>query len=181
MNPRSTPPHPSKARLKAIDDAARNRRELIAAQLSRRDMMRMGLLTASGMLVAKYGLSARAASGASGSLVNNPVSPPTTPFKLPLPVSTPVDLRAGSPHAISALSPAPAVLPNTAAGEGRVIPHQALPAYPPAYGFEVHEQQAQHSFHPELPAQTIWGYNGQCPGPTYLASYGSPVVIRMHN
>src|SRR5262247_913283 len=90
--------------------AARNRRELIAAQLSRRDMMRMGLLTASGMLVAKYGLSARAASGASGSLVNNPVSPPTTPFKVPLPVSTPVDLRAGSSHTISTLSPAPSVL-----------------------------------------------------------------------
>ena len=179
MNPRSTPPHPSKARLKAIEDAARNRRELIAAQLSRREMMKMGLLTAGGMLVAKAGLSARAASADPGS--SNLVSPPTTPFKVPLPVSTPIDLRTGSSHTVSLLSPAPTVAPNVATGEGRQIPQQALLAYPPEYAYEVHEREAQHSFHPELPVQTIWGFDGQCPGPTYLASYGSPVLMRMHN
>ena len=47
--------------IKEMCDAAKNRRELIAAGLtSRRDLFKMGLLTAGGMLVAKSGLSARA-------------------------------------------------------------------------------------------------------------------------
>jgi len=51
----------SRARYKEMLNAAKNRRELIAAGLtSRRDLLKMGLLTASGMLVAKSGLSARA-------------------------------------------------------------------------------------------------------------------------
>lgn len=51
----------SRARYHEMVNAAKNRRELIAAGLtSRRDLMKMGLLTAGGMLVAKSGLSARA-------------------------------------------------------------------------------------------------------------------------
>ena len=49
---------------KEMQNAAKNRRELIAAGLtSRRDLFKMGLLTAGGMLIAKNGLSARAAYG----------------------------------------------------------------------------------------------------------------------
>src|SRR5216684_8873433 len=56
----------SRRRFKEMCEAAKNRRELIAAGLtSRRDLFRMGLLTAGGMLVAKSGLSARAAYGQS--------------------------------------------------------------------------------------------------------------------
>jgi hypothetical protein len=51
----------SRKRFKAMCAAAKNRHELIAAGLtSRRDLFKMGLLTAGGMLVAKNGLSARA-------------------------------------------------------------------------------------------------------------------------
>src|ERR1700688_2781040 len=54
----------SKARYREMLAAAKNRRELIAAGLtSRRDLFRLGLLTAGGVLVAKSGLSARAAYG----------------------------------------------------------------------------------------------------------------------
>jgi hypothetical protein len=61
----------SRRRYKEMCQAAKNRRELISAQLtSRRDLMKMGLLTASGMLVAKSGLSARAQSVTT----NNPAS-----------------------------------------------------------------------------------------------------------
>ncbi len=53
----------SRRKYKEMLEAAKNRRELIAAGLtSRRDLMKMGLLTAGGMLVAKSGLSARAQS-----------------------------------------------------------------------------------------------------------------------
>ena len=37
----------------------RNRQEIIEAKLNRREMIRMGLITASGTLVLKQGLSAR--------------------------------------------------------------------------------------------------------------------------
>jgi hypothetical protein len=51
----------SRARYQEMLTAAKNRRELIAAGLtSRRDLFKMGLLTAGGMLAAKAGLSARA-------------------------------------------------------------------------------------------------------------------------
>ena len=69
--------------------AAKNRRELIAAGLtSRRDLFRLGLLTAGGVLVAKSGLSARAAYGQTVNggtnqmcLPNNqPASPRTSAF-----------------------------------------------------------------------------------------------------
>src|ERR1051326_3856504 len=53
----------SAARYREMANAAKNRRELIAAGLtSRRDLFKMGLLTAGGMLVPKLGLSARARS-----------------------------------------------------------------------------------------------------------------------
>ena len=56
----------SKRRYKEMCEAAKNRRELIAAGLtSRRDLFKMGLLTAGGMLVAKSGLSARAQTNSS--------------------------------------------------------------------------------------------------------------------
>ena len=51
----------SRRRFKEMCNAAKNRRELIAAGLtSRRDLFKMGLLTSGGMLIAKSGLSARA-------------------------------------------------------------------------------------------------------------------------
>ena len=87
--------------------AQRNRQEIVKAKLSRREMMRLGLLTAGGSLVVKAGLSARAfaqqgpggGGGPSdrGSLTVPGVdgqSPPVTPWKVPMPrlrVLQPVD------------------------------------------------------------------------------------------
>ncbi len=84
----------SRARYREMLKAAENRRELIAAGLtSRRDLFKMGLLTASGMLVAKSGLSSRAygqtVNGGTNQMClpnNQPASPPTTPFIEPLPI-----------------------------------------------------------------------------------------------
>lgn len=147
-------------------NAARNRRELIAAGLSRRDLAKLGLLSGTGWLIHKHGLSA----WADGS----PESPPTTPWVLPLlvpPVKQPV----------ASLSPAPTVAPNTAAGEGRTRDHQALLQFPPAVYYEVHQRAEQKSVHPDLPLQTLWTFDGFSPGPTYHAQYGQPVLVRNFN
>src|SRR5512145_869918 len=77
---------------KEIRDAAKNRREIIAARLSRRDLVKMGLLTSAGFLVPKKGLSARAQFGGGGGCFGfygqwgTPVSPPTTPYVEPMPI-----------------------------------------------------------------------------------------------
>ena len=58
----------SRARWKEMYNAFKNRQELVKAGLtSRRDLMKMGLLTAGGMLIAKKGLSSRAWAGTWGS------------------------------------------------------------------------------------------------------------------
>ena len=99
---------------KEKQQAAKNRREIVAAGLSRRDMLRMGLLTSAGLLVSMNGLSVRARNSAghlfdSGS-GSGPSSPPTTPF-----VQLFTRMTVKQPAAT--LNPAPTVIPNTAAGE----------------------------------------------------------------
>src|SRR5690349_4047485 len=86
----------------------RNRLEIVKARLSRRDMVRLDLVTGSGMLIAKSGLSARTESRDNSlnrddrllsSADMTPQSPPARPWaqELPrLPVKSSID-----PHALS--------------------------------------------------------------------------------
>jgi FtsP/CotA-like multicopper oxidase with cupredoxin domain len=194
----------SKARYREMLNAAKNRRELIAAGLtSRRDLFKMGLLTAGGMLIAKSGLSARA----NGSQVqtNNPpssgqntspgtnqncvpgnqmASPPTRAFVQALPIM-PLAQR------VSSLTPAPTENPNVGAGEVRAAAFQApmidasrFPVVPGTL-YNIHQRQFATSQHPDLPTQTIWGFDDgtgtRSPGPTYQAFYGRPQLTRNTN
>src|SRR5260370_20063743 len=74
----------SRARYREMVNAQKNRRELIAAGLSRRELFRVGLLTGAGLLVAKSGLSARAAAPTTLLPLEQPASPPVRPFIEPL-------------------------------------------------------------------------------------------------
>src|SRR5215471_11616011 len=104
----------SRARYKEMLDAQKNRHELIAARLDRRELFKMGLLTSAGYLVAKNGLSARWGSGLIPAL--QAASPSVAPFVQPMPqMPQPNDTQ---------LNPAPTVAPNTAAGEARTRNHQ---------------------------------------------------------
>ena len=173
----------SRARHKQMLPAAKNRRELIAAQFSRRELIKMGLVTPAGLLVPTLGLSARAfAQQGVPNLCapgNQAASPPTRPFIAPLPI-----LPIAQP--VKALDPAPTVAPNTAAGEGRTRAHQALTLFPPQQFFNVTQKQIMHRFSPDLPLQPVWGFddsNGHVstPAPTYVFRYGIPVLVRNHN
>jgi len=194
----------SKARYREMVNAAKNRRELIAAGLtSRRDLFKMGLLTAGGMLIAKSGLSARA--GGQQVQTNNPpssgnntspgtnqncvpgnqtASPPTRPFVQALPIM-PLAQR------VSSLSPTPTENPNVGAGEVRAAPFQAplidASRFPvvPATLYKINQRQFSTMQHPDLPMQTIWGFDDgtgtRSPGPTYQAFYGRPQLTRNIN
>src|SRR5262245_21194567 len=165
--------------------AFRNRQEIIKAQLSRREMIKLGLLTSAGYLVMSNGLSARAD--------GMPPSPPTTPFRddfpmIPPPVKRPVSVNGN----VSLLTgPAPTISPNTTinpatglAFEGRTRAHQAFTKYPAKFPFppqillEVHQRPGLVQMHPQLPLQPIWGFDGISPGPSYHARYGEPVLVR---
>ena len=175
----------SRRRFKEMCNAAKNRRELIAAGLtSRRDLFKMGLLTAGGMLVAKSGLSARvwgqqsfpgpASSGGTnqspGSFNlcvpgNQTASPNTTGFLDPLPI-----MPNPGTVAVGTLNPAPTICPNTLSGsdgtEVRAACHQApelnismFPFPPPrVYKFTQQQFTARQTSDQRLPAQTIWGF-----------------------
>jgi FtsP/CotA-like multicopper oxidase with cupredoxin domain len=172
----------NRRREKEVLDAAKNRREIIAAQLSRRELMKMGLLTGTGMLIPKLGLSARAHAAQFGGGSGQPASPPTTPFleEMPIPpVQQPVTAPSGPP---------PAAVPNRAINpatglpfEGRTRDHQAFTQFAPQKYYEVHQREALLSVHPQLPTQRLWTFNGSVPGPTYVARYGEPILVRNYN
>lgn len=177
----------SRARWKEMYQAFQNRQELVKAGLtSRRDLMRLGLLTAGGLLIPKRGLSwgdNNCRYGSTG--CGNCASPPTTPWTMSMPIM-PVK------QATAALSgPAPSINPNLtinpATGmpyEGRTRAHQAPPLgfpFPTSTLYEVHQRAAQVQVSPSLPLQTLWTFDGVSPGPTYVARYGTPFIVRNYN
>jgi FtsP/CotA-like multicopper oxidase with cupredoxin domain len=175
----------SKRRLREAALAARNRRELIAARLSRRDLVRMGLVTSAGWLVAKRGLSARARAGLGGGGSDPIPSPPTRAFIEPLPIMPIM-------QSVASLTPAPTVNPNTLAGEGRTRSHQAFAQFPPGELYAVEQREQMVSMSPDLPQQTIWGFKDLgnpasgvsipiSPGPTYKGHYNNGVLVRNWN
>ena len=163
----------NRSKEREMENAAKNRHEIIKAGLSRRDMMKMGLLTSAGLLIPKMGLSARARNSA-GVPTGWMASPPAAPFIQPF--TTPPIAQT-----VAALSPAPQVVPNTAAGERRTRDHQALTTHPPVKLYEVHQRDEFLSVHPDYPLQRLWTFNGTVPGQTYVAHYGEPILVRNFN
>ena len=164
---------------KEKQQAAKNRREIVAAGLSRREMLRLGLLTSAGLLIPMSGLSVRARTSAGRYLFDSgpgsgPSSPPTPPFVQPF-----TRMTVKQPSAV--LNPTPTVIPNAAAGEGRLIPHQAFTQFPPVKFYEVEQRLANIVTHPALPVQPLWGFDGLVPGPLYVERYGQPILVRNHN
>jgi len=182
-----------RSRYKEMLAAAKNRRELIAAGLtSRRELFKMGLLTAGGMLIAKSGLSSRAygqtVNGGTNQLClpnNQPASPRTRAFIEPLPIM-PIA------QTVPSLTPTPTTCPNTAAGEVRAACHQATELDPvrfpvvPSRLYQMRQQEIKVSQSIDLPVQTLWGFGDgfhapSSPGPTYRANYGIPQLTRNIN
>jgi FtsP/CotA-like multicopper oxidase with cupredoxin domain len=170
--------------------AFRDRQELVRAGLTRRDLMEMGLMTGTGLLVAEEGLprELRSASALADAL------PRLTPFVEPLPI-----LPALPRRSVSALDPAPtddpnrAINPNTGLPfEGRTERHQSRERFPPeAYFVTRMGANPDVSVHPDLPAQTVWGFNlggadfssdpPLVPGPVFVTHYGTAAIVRRHN
>ena len=92
-----------------------------------------------------------------------PPSPKVTPFLTPLfimPTAQPVPSLNPPPDARS---------------------HQRYDEFPPQLFYEVFVREVPWIYHPELPPTPSWSYNGILPGPTIVAKYGQPILVRMHN
>ena len=168
------------------------RQELVAAGLTRRDLVKLGLMTGgaygAGMVLtdARLPRELRLAS-ALGAL------PPMKPFVEPLPILPVLPARN-----LSDLTPAPTAIPT-----GRRTPPPACPTRgaprptSPATGSHAQSYFTTRiganpnlSVHPALPKQTMWGFNlggdlatdpAITPGPVLVMHYGSPTVVRRYN
>ena len=115
---------------------------------------------------------AEASGGSSGS--GAPSGPTTTPFVVALPV-----YAAKTPESV--LNPASTPTPNASGGECGRPTQQRYSDWPAQKYYEMHVKEGMHSYHPELPTQKIWGYDGIYPGPTFVERYNTPIIVRIYN
>jgi FtsP/CotA-like multicopper oxidase with cupredoxin domain len=171
--------------------AQRNRQEIVRAKLTRRDMMRAGLLTASGSLIVKAGLSSRAfADGGS------PASPPTTPWTqlMPLlPVKQPVlpdAMEFGAPDGTTPIERATERV-NHQLFTATKDPVTGVTTYggtfPPVKFYEMNMIQSAQTYALGYSPTTVWAFDGDVPGqvhvpgPLIQARYGEPILVRFKN
>lgn len=128
----------------------------------------------------------------SGAQVTEPLIPPSPPTR-PWREELPNEISPLQP--VGFLSPDPTGVANTASGEcGRArhqrwaefFPDQARPSdYADLYELRAKER-TDWVFHPDYPAQPIWGFEGDTAegpqlNPTIFARYGRPVICRLFN
>jgi len=184
--------------------AQRNRQEIVKAKLDRREMMRLGLLTSTGALVAKAGLSSRAfgqtaptLNDPDATLSHTPPSPPVRPWVQPMPRLTlkkDVDyheMTAGLPDPVTGLKqikPCDGFTPID--GATKSVPHQFFSVNPDGspndkFGntkfYELEMKEVFLKVHPDYAPTRFWGFDGLVPGPLFRAKYGEPVMVRFHN
>jgi FtsP/CotA-like multicopper oxidase with cupredoxin domain len=200
----------NRRRERETQQALNNRLELVKEGFTRRDLMKMGLMTSAGVLIPKVGLTHAAVApyGDSCDLGNSPqpgqvfVDPMPIPPELPARPLTDPGLTFGAPPQIcpnNAPNPANNNLPFEGRGQfnGLVRPgsdcFQFFNQYPPQKYF-VQRIRANNNFRicsdTNIPAQKIWGFNlggsdstdvGTFPGPKIVSRYQEPWLIRRFN
>ena len=163
------------------------RQQIVEANLSRREMLKMGLLTAGGLLIPSLNSQAQTiddSAGVSNGMGSSIAGPRIRPFinEMPIPPTA---------QPVSSLPTVPTETSNTAAGEGRTRDHQALKRYPPQKLYDFRFQQNMQFWHTDLPPGPVWSpvcyVNGApipgitMPGPMLYMRYGEPVLVRMRN
>ncbi len=140
-----------------------------ASQQTRRSLLKIGAAaTAATAIPAEFGFSS--------ALAKDPPPGPSTPaFMMALPVYSPKAPEGAAPY------PTPMEYADTANGEAGRDAHPAWASWPAQKYYKLRVQQALHSFHPNLPTQNVWGYDGMIPGPTFVERYGVPSIVRIVN
>src|SRR5919197_448448 len=186
--------HASAARIREAESARRNRQEILKAwsqgQISRRELVKLGLFTAAGTIILKNGLSPFAQSAFAASI---PTGLPPSPLFGVQPFTQPLARLDVLPRrAISTLNPAPTAQANTTQQllnpalegykpgdtgpiEGRppgpIWAHQGFKDFPPRVAVEVTHEGAKTNtvYNPTVPASLNSGVGA-----------GTPVPLRFH-
>ena len=190
---------------KVAEIAQRNRQEIIRAKLSRREMMRLGLLTAGGTLIVRQGLSSRAYAQTAptlndpdATLAHNPASPPVRPWVQPMPrltLKTPVlaqNMEYGPPDGTTPIDGATKRIPHKCCSYspptdgGPIGSYGASPANPtynfaPKKFYELEMAESYIKVHPDYAPTRFFAFDGVVPGPLIQAKYGEPVMVRYKN
>ena len=137
-------------------------------KISRRMSLQLGAAaTAAGLLASKEFAAPAEAS--------DPPRGPTTPaFMDALPV-----YEAKRP--VESLTPPSTEIPNVSGGECGREPHQRRSNWRADKFYTLETKVGWHKFHAQLAPQEIWGYDGTLPGPTFVARYGEPIIVRNYN
>jgi len=137
-------------------------------EISRRTSLQTGAASAAAALIAAKEFTPPAEAS------DPPRGPTTPPFMDALPV-----YQAKQP--VGSLSPASTDVANVSGGECGRKTHQRRSDWPAQKFYTLHTQEGWHSFHKQLAPQKIWGYDGILPGPTFVARYGEPIIVRNYN
>src|SRR4051794_36272215 len=205
----------SKARLREAENARNNRAEIVKAysqgKVSRRDLIKWGLITTGGMLAPIHGLNPFVNSAYAGTL-NGPTGAPPSPGLNGLAFTQPMlrfELLDRNP--ISAATPVPTALsnqtpinmapelggglgPTEGRPPGQDWAHQRFTEFAPQVLIEATQEGAKINtkngqsihpkFHPNLPDQgplAMWTFNGTIPPKLAIGRYGEPIIFRHHN
>jgi FtsP/CotA-like multicopper oxidase with cupredoxin domain len=202
----------SPARLREAENARKNRAEILKAystgQVSRRDLIKWGLITTGGFLAPIHGLNPFVKSAYASLPTGAPPSPGLNGLAFTQPMLR-FELLDRNP--ITSLTPAPTALANQtlqavdpALGgglgpmEGRPPGqdwgHQRFDIFPPQVAIEATQEGAKVNtrngqsirpkFHPSLPDQgplAMWTFNGTIPPKLAIGRYGEPILFRHHN
>jgi FtsP/CotA-like multicopper oxidase with cupredoxin domain len=169
--------------------------------MNRRTMIKVTLLSGSGLLLSATRNRAAAASFPTGG--NFPPSPPTTPFveelrRMPTKTPLPGGVNDLSLPANGGVAPNGTVYPQITRNDAlttypnsleRIVAAQQRNSgnniqFPPQRFYLLNVRQETHVFHPDPPysaGSTIWGYDGSFPGPTFESRYGVPILVRIMN
>jgi FtsP/CotA-like multicopper oxidase with cupredoxin domain len=179
--------------------AQRNRQEIVKAKLDRREMMRLGLLTAGGSLILKQGLSSRAFGAealteSDSTLSKATASPPVRPWTTPMPrlaLKTPIEShamkRGGAPDGTTPIDGATKRINhqycsyNPITSEYGANPDNPTYNFAPQKFYELTMKETQLKVHPDYDPTTYWGFDGVVPGPLIQAKYGEPIMVRFYN
>jgi FtsP/CotA-like multicopper oxidase with cupredoxin domain len=185
--------HPLKFRPTTLAPVARHDgRKIVAAGSTRRELLKLGLLTSSGYLISPRSLGADTCAPGECRLG---CSPPTIPFVDPLPIPAVLPQRPLTDPGF-AISPNRAQ-PSGAPQDARNEPHQFFDRFPPQQFF-ISRMRPNANFRfsnnatnlSRIGPQLIWGFNlggtaasdvATTPGPTIVSRYGTPIVVRRFN
>jgi manganese oxidase len=204
----------SKARIREAENARNNRAEIVKAysqgKVSRRDLIKWGLITTGGMLAPIHGLNPFVNSAYAA--LNGPTGAPPSPGLNGLAFTQPMlrfELLDRNP--ISSATPAPTALanqtpinmaPELGGGLGPIEgrppgqdwAHQRFDEFAPQVLIEATQEGAKVNtkngqsihpkFHPNLPDQgplAMWTFNGTIPPKLAIGRYGEPIIFRHHN